>query len=261
MSQSLEQQILSRSDYHRGLLIFIESNPGCTEDDMFNSPVANALIPIGIRELAIELWVDKLIADGYIYEKSGRLYSSDSASWQDHNIVTENKMKITKRQLKQIIREEYTRLVKQGLVMEASPMGGSGKINPDTIDIINTFLRVNPYWHGGGDEYIIKPMAMSISGMDGLGNEIPYFSKFDSLEEVEEELHYFGELATAIKHVHNEDLHARTGDGMQTKLSFEDIMSEFELSAQELEELGMHFKRKFKKGDPRRHRTMGPVFG
>ena len=64
MSQSLEQQILSRSDYHRGLLIFIESNPGCTEEDMFNSPVANALIPIGIRELAIELWVDKLIADG-----------------------------------------------------------------------------------------------------------------------------------------------------------------------------------------------------
>ena len=93
MGQSLEQQILSRSDYHRGLLIFIESNPGCTEEDIFNSPVANALIPISIRGQAIDLWVDKLIVDGSIQEKNKKLYSSNTAEWKGHNIKKENKLR------------------------------------------------------------------------------------------------------------------------------------------------------------------------
>lgn len=170
-------------------------------------------------------------------------------------------MKITKQKLKRIIREEYTKLIKQGLIMEAGHSGGSGKINPDTLEIIHSFMRVDPYTMGGGTDENIEFMAMSVSGMDGKGNGIPYFSQFGSLEAVEEELHYFGQLATAIGHVRNNDLAARTGDGTQTKMSFEDIIKEFGLSEAELEELGMHFKRKFRKGEPRRGRTMGPVFG
>ena len=53
----LDQQILSRSDYMRGLLNFIEQNPGTTSEEMFNSDVANAIIPIGIRKRAISLWI------------------------------------------------------------------------------------------------------------------------------------------------------------------------------------------------------------
>tara|TARA_Y100000592_G_C5416898_1_gene291110 strand:+ start:141 stop:845 length:705 start_codon:yes stop_codon:yes gene_type:complete len=156
MKQSLEQQILSRSDYHRGLLIFIESNPGCTEDDMFNSPVANALIPIGIRELAIELWVDKLIADGYIQEKTGKLYSADSASWKDHNIVRESKMKITKRKLKQIIKEEYTRIL-----LEST-------LPPSTTD--SDVRKLNKIWRIGeeGHKLVVKGQRGSL--YTGIGN-------------------------------------------------------------------------------------------
>ena len=90
---ALDQQILSRSDYMRGLLLFIERNPGTTSDEMFNSDVANAIIPIGIRDRAITLWIKQLIKDGYITSKRYRLYSTGKASYVNHNIVTEKKKK------------------------------------------------------------------------------------------------------------------------------------------------------------------------
>ena len=81
-------------------------------------------------------------------------------------------MKITKRQLRQIIREEYTRLMKQGLIMEASHMGGRINVDDpeqfnDAIELLRSFLRVNPYWMGGQEDENIEYMAMSVSGMDG----------------------------------------------------------------------------------------------
>ena len=90
---TLDQQILSRSDYMRGLLNFIEQNPGTTSDEMFNSDVANAIIPIGIRDRAIILWIKQLIEDGYITSKRYRLYTTGKASWNNHNVVTEKKKK------------------------------------------------------------------------------------------------------------------------------------------------------------------------
>ena len=175
-------------------------------------------------------------------------------------------MRITKGKLKQIIREEYVRLVKQGLIAEAGHMGGRINVDDpeefnDAIELLQSFLRVNPYWMGGQDDENIEYMAMSVSGMDGMGNALPHFAQFGSLEEVEEELHWFGRLANAIKHVRNEDLAARTGDGTQTNMAFEDIIREFGLSEYELEAIGRRLKKKFRTGEPRRHRTMGPVFG
>ena len=89
-SQSLDDQILGRSDFMRGLMVFIENNPGTTTDAMFDSPVANAIIPIGIRERAILLWVKKLIKDGFITSKRYRLYSTGKAQYVNHNVVVEN---------------------------------------------------------------------------------------------------------------------------------------------------------------------------
>ena len=107
MSQNLREEILSRSDYHRGLLNFIENNPGCTSDDMFNSDVANAIIPIGIREMAIELWINEFIESGEVESRSLKLYSTGSTEWQGHNVITkENKMRITENQLRRIIRHK-----------------------------------------------------------------------------------------------------------------------------------------------------------
>lgn len=106
MSQKLRQEILSRSDYHRGLLNFIENNPGCTSDDMFNSDVANAIIPIGIREMAITLWIKQLIKNGEIESRKWRLYPTGSAEWSGHNIIKkENHMRITETQLRRVITE------------------------------------------------------------------------------------------------------------------------------------------------------------
>jgi len=120
MSQKLRQEILSRSDYHRGLLNFIENNPGCTSDDIFNSDVANAIIPIGIREMAIELWIKQFIRNGEIESKNWRLYPTGTSEWEGHNIIKkETYMRLTKRQLKQIIREEYSRLKRRGLIKES----------------------------------------------------------------------------------------------------------------------------------------------
>jgi len=89
----LDQQILSRSDYMRGLLNFIEQNPGTTSEEMFNSDVANAIIPIGIRKRAISLWIKQLIKDGFITSKKYKLFSTQKASWNNHNVVTEKKKK------------------------------------------------------------------------------------------------------------------------------------------------------------------------
>ncbi len=89
-SQSLDDQILARSDFMRGLMVFIENNPGTTTDEMFDSPVANAIIPIGIRERAILVWVKKLIKDGFITSKRYRLYSTGKAQYVNHNVVVEN---------------------------------------------------------------------------------------------------------------------------------------------------------------------------
>lgn len=120
MPQNLQQQILSRSDYKRGLLNFIDNNPGCTSDDMFNSGVANAIIPIGIREEAISLWIKQLIREGYIESKNWKLYPTGQSEWEGHNVITkENTMKISKRQLKRIIKEEYSKLKRQGLIRES----------------------------------------------------------------------------------------------------------------------------------------------
>ena len=88
---ALDKQILSRSDYMRGLLNFIEQNPGTTSDEMFNSDVANAIIPIGIRDRAITLWIKQLIKDGYITSKQYKLYPTGKASWKNHNVVSEEK--------------------------------------------------------------------------------------------------------------------------------------------------------------------------
>jgi len=88
---ALDRQILARSDYKRGLLNFIEQNPGTTSDEMFNSDVANAIIPIGIRKRAIILWIKQLIKDGYITSKRYKLYTTGKASWNNHNVVTEKK--------------------------------------------------------------------------------------------------------------------------------------------------------------------------
>jgi len=93
----LDQQILSRSDYMRGLLNFIEQNPGTNAEAMFNSDVANAIIPIGIRERAIELWIAKLIEDGYVTSKNQELQSTNKASWKNHNVVSEKKKKKKKK--------------------------------------------------------------------------------------------------------------------------------------------------------------------
>ena len=42
-------------------------------------------------------------------------------------------MKITKRQLKRIIKEEYSRLKKQGLIKEAFPNYGHDNISPESL--------------------------------------------------------------------------------------------------------------------------------
>lgn len=106
-------------------------------------------------------------------------------------------MKITKRQLKRIIREEYTRLKDQGLINEA-PVASSdrmGRINPETIRLMQYFLRGNPYWmRGPGGDAEIAEMARELFGAS------QYFMQFDSVEAVEEELHELGSLTTDLSH-------------------------------------------------------------
>lgn len=139
MKQNLRQEILSRSDYHRGLLNFIENNPGCTSDDMFNSDVANAIIPIAIREMAITLWIKQFIRNGEIESRNWKLYSTGAAEWDGHNVIKkEGYMRITQNRLKQIIREEYSRLKRQGLIMESEHPG-----YPDDVTI---FIDTNEFY-------------------------------------------------------------------------------------------------------------------
>ena len=82
MKQSLEQQILSRSDYHRGLLIFIESNPGIHINESYTTLGFNVIHEnsnYNFFENQINLWVE--IGD------NNKFLTSVSASSNDEILV------------------------------------------------------------------------------------------------------------------------------------------------------------------------------
>jgi hypothetical protein len=74
---NLKQEVLARSDYYRGILVFIQSNPGCSSDDIENSPFANGVIPMGIRKQAVSIWIKELVKRGEIESRNWRLFPID----------------------------------------------------------------------------------------------------------------------------------------------------------------------------------------
>ena len=115
---SLDQQILSRSDYRRGLLNFIEQNPGTTFEDIFDSELANAIIPIRIRERAIKLWVDKLLEEGFVEVNCNSIYSTDKErKWVGHNLVMDS---VIRDYVKKIILESFSMTSKKKILNKLS---------------------------------------------------------------------------------------------------------------------------------------------
>ena len=192
MSQNLQQQILSRSDYKRGLLNFIENNPGCTSDDIFNSGVANAIIPIGIREEAISLWIKQLIREGYIESKNWKLYPTGQSEWEGHNVITkENKMKLSKRQLKRIIREEYSKLKSQGLIRE----GGMSDLHIDIQNAIIEAVDDITYMHDNMRGATLEDIEMYINNpRSGIKFSHAYTPNFEEIALIVDDMVAAGDL-------------------------------------------------------------------
>jgi hypothetical protein len=170
MNQKLRQEILSRSDYHRGLLNFIENNPGCTSDDMFNSDVANAIIPIGIREKAITLWIKQFIKNGEVESKNWKLYPTGSAQWSGHNVIKkESLVRLTESQLRSVIRESILSEMDFGMMPGHDPRDTGARQSITMEDVRNTIEQIDipgmihRVWRQKSDQIVEKILVSAIN--------------------------------------------------------------------------------------------------